>query len=385
MTLSPIDAFGFQIPRNLKFGRGIARSMVSDIAAYGKRIVLVHGADASRSAWLREALQGAGATVLSASCTNEPDLDALNAALGELRGQEFDAVVMLGGGSVLDFGKALAALLPAGTDPLQHLEVVGQGLPLPAKPLPSVAIPTTAGTGAEMTKNAVIAVPDRRVKVSLRDVDMIPDLAIVDPALTDGCPKSVTLAAGLDAVTQVIEPYLCSAPNPFTDALCQTAIPRGLAAVVRLMEQEDEAARDNLALCSVIGGISLANSGLGAVHGFAGPLGGWTGGAHGAICGTLLPHVLAANEGLVSDAAKPRFNWVREQIADALGCDAHKAFGELANWIRQQGLPTLADMGLVAEDFPVVARQAMQSSSMRKNPVDLSEGDLVDILTKATQ
>jgi alcohol dehydrogenase class IV len=266
---------------------------------------------------------------------------------------------------------------------MDHLEVVGRGLPLAAPPLPLAALPTTAGTGAEVTRNAVIEVPEHRRKVSLRDRRMLPDLAIVDPALTDGTPKGVTLASGLDAVTQVIEPYVSSRANPLTDALCRDAIPRGLGALVRLMAAEDAGARDAMAWTSLCGGLALANSGLGAVHGLAGVLGGVTGAPHGAICGRLLPGVLAANRAAAGGRAADRLAEVEGWIGAALGVPAGEAVAALARWCDAQGLPRLAGMGLAEAECDAVAEAAGASSSMRGNPVALPPATLAAVLRAA--
>ena len=266
--------FGITAPGRILFGRGEAAKAPKLVRAYGARGVVVHGANAARAAWLVDAL---GPGVLTIACQGEPTLADLTAALATARDHRPDWVVAIGGGAALDLGKALAGLIPAPGDPMQHLEVVGQGLPLTADPLPFVALPTTSGTGAEVTKNAVIGLPDHGRKVSLRDDRMVARLAIVDPALTDGCPWAVTLPSGLDAVTQVIEPYVSCKATPYTDALARPAIGPGLAALMRLQAGEDAQARDGLAWVSLCGGLALANSGLGAVHGFVGVIGGMTG------------------------------------------------------------------------------------------------------------
>jgi hypothetical protein len=266
---------------------------------------------------------------------------------------------------------------------LAHLEVVGQGLPLDHAPMPFIAIPTTAGTGAEVTKNAVIAVPEARRKVSLRDPRMIADVAIVDPALTDGTPWAVTLASGLDAVTQVIEPYVSPKANALTDALCRDAIPRGLKALCRLREGESSEARDAMALVSLYGGLALANAALGAVHGLAGPIGGMSGAPHGAVCGRLLPFVLACNAERATGDASGRLAQVSEWIADALGGTADQAPARLVDWAEAAGLPGLAAMGVREADHEDLAQAAVGSSSMKGNPVPLEVADLVALMRDA--
>lgn len=377
-----MPSFSFLTATEILFGRGQAAEAAPRAASLGKRVALVHGAKAERADWLADALEAAGCSVTRLSIPREPDMPLIEAALAEARGAE--VVVALGGGAVIDAGKAVAALLPAPRPMLDHLEVVGRGLPLDLPPLPFIAIPTTAGTGAEVTRNAVIGVPEHRRKVSLRDPRMLPRLAIVDPALTDGLPRPITLASGLDAITQVIEPYICTRANPLTDALCRDAIPKGLAALQRLMQAEDAAARDAMAWVSLCGGLALANAGLGVVHGLAGPLGGLASAPHGAICGVLLPHALTLNRARVTDPAlAARIGEVLGWIGTAFGCPPEQAAARLADWSRDCGLPALSALGVTPEDCASAARAAASSSSMKANPAPLSEDDLAALLAAA--
>lgn len=379
-----LPAFSFMTATEILFGRGQAAQAAGRVAGLGRRLLLVHGATAARAEWLLRALTDAGAEVRGFAVPHEPDMALIEAGLAHARAMRADVVVALGGGAVIDAGKAIAALVPAPRPVIDHLEVVGKGLPLDELPLPFVAMPTTAGTGAEVTRNAVISVPEERRKVSLRDPRMLPRLAIVDPALTDGCPRAVTLASGLDAITQVIEPYVSTRANALADALCRDAIPRGLAALIRLMEAEDKAARDEIAWVSLSGGIALANAGLGAVHGLAGPLGGLSNAAHGAICGALLPQVLVANRRAVTDPALAgRLDEVGRWIGAAFGTDRDdltEAASRLARWSRAAGLPGLAELGISAGDRETAAGAAAASSSMKSNPALLSADVLADIM-----
>lgn len=367
--------FALSQPPRIRFGRGEARAALPEIAALGRRAVVVHGRDAERTAWLGDGLHGLGVAVTRLACPREPTLDMLEAALPSARSA--DVVVAVGGGAAIDLGKAVAALATAPGSALDHLEVVGLGRPLRHAPLPFVAIPTTAGTGAEVTKNAVIDVPEHRRKVSLRDERMIARLAVVDPVLTDHCPKGVTLASGLDALVQVIEPYVSLRANPYTDALCRAAIPVGLAALRRLMAGEDPEARDAMAWVSLCGGLALANAGLGAVHGLAGVIGGMTGAPHGAICGALLPHVLRMN---AARAPSDRLAEVTDRITEVFGAGGIAAF---ETWIHDQGLPRLSALGLEPVDHAQVADAALGASSMKANPVPLPTADLIAILQAA--
>lgn len=374
-------SFAVLQPPRILFGRGTAAQAWPAAQGFGPRGLVVHGASPGRAAAvLGGRIFDENSGLLAVSVAGEPDLPALEAALARARAHAPDWVLAIGGGSVLDMGKALAALVPAPGGPMDHLEIVGRGLPLPAPPLPFVAVPTTAGTGSEATRNAVIGLPDRGRKISLRDDRMIARVAVVDPGLTDRCPRAVTLASGLDAVTQVIEPWLSCKATPWTDAIARPVLAPGLAALVRLMQGEEAGARDALAWTSLCGGLALANAGLGAVHGLAGVIGGRTGAAHGAICGALLGPVLAMNRRL---APGPRVEEVCGLIAGVLGCGAAEAPARLAAWARAEGLPGLAEQGLRPADHRAVAEAALEASSMKGNPVQPSAADLIAVLEAA--
>jgi alcohol dehydrogenase class IV len=378
-----ITPFQLLVPPRILFGRGEAAKAAGLAAGFSGSAFLVHGRGSARAAWLVRDLQAQGVTVATFACPREPDLPLLESALAAARGCGAGVVLGLGGGAVIDLAKAVAGLAPGKGAVLDHLEGVGRALPLTAPPLPFIALPTTSGTGSEATKNAVIDVPEHRRKVSLRDDRMLARVAIVDPALTDGCPREVTLASGLDALTQVIEPYLCARPNPATDALARAAIPQGAAALVRLMQAEDPAARDALAWVSLSGGIALANAGLGAVHALAGVIGGMTGAAHGAICGTLLPFVLQTNARALPPGhpATARFAEVEAMLSAAFGPGPGSA--ALQGWSRTAGLPGLDALGLKTDDHQAVAEAAIAASSMRANPVALGVEALRAVLAAA--
>ncbi|MDO9526228.1 MAG: iron-containing alcohol dehydrogenase [Gemmobacter sp.] len=377
--------FAITTPPRILFGRGQAAQAPALVAAFGARGLVIHGANPARAAWLLEALAALGCDVMHLPCAEEPSLALLETTLAEARRHLPDWVVGLGGGAAIDLAKAVAALIPAPGGAMDHLEVVGRGLPLAADPLPFVAIPTTSGTGAEVTKNAVIGLPEHGRKVSLRDDRMLARLAIVDPALTDHTPWAVTLASGLDAVTQVIEPYISAKATPYTDAISLPAIAPGLAALMTLQGAEDPAARDALAWTSLAGGLALANGGLGAVHGLAGVVGGQTGAAHGAICGALLGPVLAANRSAAEpgSTAADRISRVCDLLAPVLHSAPADVPQALARWIRGAGLPALSAQGLRHDDWAQVATSSLTSSSMKGNPVPLTIADLVAILSAA--
>ena len=226
----------------------------------------------------------------------------------------------------------------------------------------------------------VIGLPDHGRKVSLRDDRMLARLAIVDPALTDDCPRKVTFASGLDALTQVIEPFVSTRATPFTDVLIRPAIPLGINALMQLMRHEDAQARDDLAWVSLCGGLALANSGLGAVHGLAGVIGGMTPAAHGAICGALLGPILQINRARTTGAAQARLTEVCEILAVALGTTPANAPKALQHWAAASGLPGLRAQRLQLRDYAAVAEAALASSSMKTNPAMLSKADLQAVL-----
>ncbi|MTH78120.1 iron-containing alcohol dehydrogenase [Paracoccus aestuariivivens] len=376
-----MNSFGFALPGRVIFGRGEAQKAPSLIRSFGTRGIVVHGADGRRAAWLVEALRAEGSEVQTIACASEPTLAMLEAALAQAKEFRANWVAGLGGGAALDLGKALAGLIPAPGGAMDHLEVVGKGLPLAVAPLPYIALPTTAGTGAEATRNAVIGLPEHGRKVSVRDERMLPRIAIVDPALTDHCPRAVTLASGLDALAQVIEPYISAKATPFTDALVRPVIEPGLRALVRLMQAEDTRARDYLAWTSLCGGIALANGGLGAVHGLAGVIGGVTPAAHGAICGALLGPVLQMNRRLVENSE--RIEEVCSIVSGVLGGRVEDAPDTLAKWARGSGLLGLQAQGLDPAQHASVADASLASSSMKGNPVSPSVSELVHVLSEA--
>ncbi|WP_413874903.1 iron-containing alcohol dehydrogenase [Albidovulum sp.] len=343
--------FAVAQPGRIRFGRGEARAALPEIAGFGRRAFVVHGRASGRADWLAAGLGALGLSVTPHPCPREPTLSMLEAAVAAAEGAE--VVIALGGGAAIDLGKAVAALVPVPGGALDHLEVVGRGLPLERVPLPFVAMPTTAGTGAEATRNAVIDAPERRRKVSLRDDRMIARLAVVDP-------------------------WLSTRATPYTDALCRAAIPMGLAALRWLMAAEDAAARDAMAWVSLSGGLALSNAGLGAGHGLAGVVGGMTGAAHGAICGALLPHALRANAARAPSAGMAE---VQGWIGAAFG--AADGIAALEDWMHAEGLPRLSAPGLGREDHPTVADAARGASSMRANPAALSPADLAAILAAA--
>jgi alcohol dehydrogenase class IV len=319
----------------------------------------------------------------------EPTTDLVSQGTQRAREAGCDLVVGIGGGSAIDAGKAIAALLTNGGEPLDYLEVIGRGQPLAKPPAPYIAIPTTAGTGAEVTKNAVLTSPEHQVKVSLRSNLTLPRLAIVDPELTYTVPPDITASTGLDALTQVIEPFVSHMASPLTDAICREGIRRGARSLRRAFENGGDAvAREDMAITSLFGGLALANSKLGAVHGFAGPLGGMFHAPHGAICGRLLPHVMATNvqalqERESGNSALQRYDEVAQILIGTPKATAHDG----VSWIRALcatlDVPPLSAHGVTADDFPLIIEKASQASSMKGNPAKLNAEEMEQILRQA--
>ena len=382
-------AFEFATAQRIIVGAGTARQAPHIVTSLGSRPLVVTGRNPARAEWFISALRQSGRPFHVVHVHREADVAfaAEGAALAQQHA--VDVVVAIGGGAALDAGKAIAALATNGGDPLQYLEVVGQGRPLEAPPLPCVAIPTTAGTGSEVTRNAVLLVPSARMKVSLRSPLMLPRAAIVDPELTYGLPPAVTASTGLDALTQLIEPFISARANPMTDAFCREGIPRGARSLRRACAHPNDAdARQALAIASLFGGLALANAGLGAVHGCAAPIGGMFSAPHGAVCAALLPHVMRGNlralrARAAGGPALVRVDELGRLLTGHAGACADDALAWLDAIVADLTIPPLSAYGLTARDVPAICQRAMQSSSMKGNPVALSADELAEMVSAA--
>lgn len=300
-----------------------------------------------------------------------------------------DIVISIGGGSVMDTGKAVAAMLTNAGDLEDYLEVVGAGKAITERPAPHIAVPTTAGTGAEVTRNAVLGVPEYKVKVSMRSELMLPTAAVVDPELTYSMAPGLTASTGFDAVTQLIEAYVSNKASALTDGICLEGLARAGGCLRAAYEDGgNAAAREGMAIASLFGGLALANAKLGAVHGLAGPLGGMIGAAHGAICAGLLECVMEANIAALRERAADSPGVARYgRVAAALTGDVRASATDALAWAAEHRealkIPNLAELGLAEKDFEEAAAKAQKSSSMKGNPIELSCGELADILRKA--
>jgi alcohol dehydrogenase class IV len=380
--------FEFATSTRILFGTETIHDLAPNAVTMGKHCLLVLGKHVP-VATLVDELTAHGLAVTRFCVSGEPSVATALDGVRAAHGANCDLVIACGGGSVLDTGKAIAALVTNPGDLLDYLEVVGKGKPLAHAPAPFIAIPTTAGTGSEVTRNAVLSVPEKHVKVSLRSPLMLPRLAIVDPELTYSVPPDITASTGLDALTQLIEPYVCHTPNPITDAICIEGISRAARALPRAYHAgRDAVAREEMALASLFGGIALANAKLGAVHGFAGVLGGTLGVPHGAICARLLPFVMQTNLAALSARAPGSPTLARyARVAQLLTGNAKACAEDGVAWVHQLcaelKIPPLANWSLDESQFDAVLAQARNASSMKGNPIMLTDDELRTILQQA--
>jgi alcohol dehydrogenase class IV len=381
--------FEFATATRILFGAGVRRELPAIAARAGRRALVVSGRSADRGDRVAAALCEKGLSCVTWRVHGEPTIEAVVAGRDRARAERCDLVVSVGGGSVIDAGKAVAALAANGGDPLDYLEVIGKGQPLERAALPFIAVPTTAGSGAEVTRNAVLTSPDRAVKVSLRSPLMLPAAAIVDPELTYDLPPAITAATGLDALAQLIEPYLSARSSPLIDPWCLDGIGRAARSLsVAVRDGSNAAARSDMAFASLLGGLALANAALGAVHGFAGPIGGRFTAPHGAVCAALLPHVLRVNVAALTSRNPggdhlARADRVAQLLTGRADARASDGVAHLDAMRRELGIPGLAACGLRAQDVSGLVAQARRSSSMRGNPIELTDQELTDILSSA--
>ncbi len=376
--------FVFATATRIVFGEGAVREAGAAARAMGRRALIVTGASGERARGLIAELQGESFAV-----AGEPSVERVREGVASARAAGCDMVVAMGGGSAIDAGKAIAALLANPGDPLEYLEVIGQGRPLAHAPAPFLAIPTTAGTGSEVTMNAVLASAEHRVKASLRNPSMLPRLAIVDPELTFDLPRSVTASTGLDALTQVIEPYVSVRANALTDLYCVEGIRRAAGALPRVWANgQDREARRDMAFTSLLGGLSLANAGLGAVHGFAAPLGGMFPAPHGAACAAVLPHAMEVNVRALRQRdpegrALARYGEIGRLLTGRPGATAEDGAAWVREVCRRLEIPPLRAWGVSEADVPVLVEKAARASSMKGNPLPLTSAELTEIISLA--
>lgn len=357
--------------------------------AHSPRALVIAPARAGLADPLFDVLAGSNVEWKSFEVGGEPTVEMVRAATAAAREAGCNLVIGFGGGSVMDTAKAVAAMLTNAGDLIDYLEVIGASQPLSEASAPCITVPTTAGTGAEVTRNAVLACPEHRVKVSLRSPLMLPWLAVVDPRLTHGLPPAETAYTGLDALTQLVEPYVSIRANPLTDGLCREGLARAARSLRRAYEHGDDAvAREDMSLASLFSGLALANAGLGAVHGLAAPLGGMFNAPHGALCAALLPAVMATNiEALRArepgNVALKRYDEIGRILTGDPQADAEDGVAWVRELCGSLRIPSLRAHGVTEREVDIVVEKASTASSMKGNPVRLTEDELLAIVNKA--
>src|SRR5687767_2802799 len=388
-TGKPMYSFEFATADRIIFGAGKLNELGKQIEGRAKRLLLVRGHSSDAIPRVREILSAHEIPYTEFQIHGEPTVEVVRE--GMKAAHECDMVIGLGGGSVLDAGKAIAALLTNPDDIFDYLEVVGKGQPLVHAPLPYIAIPTTAGTGSEVTRNAVIESTEQKVKVSLRSPLMLPHIALVDPELTYNLSPAITASSGLDALTQLIEPFVSMKANPMTDTICREGIHHAARSLRRAYENgADKGAREGMSLASLFGGLALANAALGAAHGFAGPLGGMLHAPHGALCARFLPLVMEANIKALEmrqpeHPALGRYVEIARILTgepEATPYDGVKWTSDLVNDLK---IPRLSAYGMKPEDFALreAVQKTQKANSFKGNPIVLSEMELTEIVEKA--
>jgi alcohol dehydrogenase class IV len=381
--------FEFATATRIVFGAGSLREVAAAARALGRRALLLTGESLERARPLMRLLRDAGVGSFHFMAAGEPCVSTVREGANYGRLYKLEMVIAMGGGGVIDSGKAIAAMMTNPGKVSDYLEVIGLGQPLTVPAAPCIAIPTTAGTGAEVTRNAVLASPQHHVKVSMRSPLMLPRLAVIDPELTLSLPPAITASTGLDALTQLIEPFVSIRANPMTDAFCRDGLLRVRRSLRRAFHHGDEIeARTDMAMAALLGGLSLANAGLGVVHGFAGPIGGMFPAPHGAVCAALLPAGIMANLKALrardrDGEAVRRYDEVGHILTGRPTAGGDDVFYWVSELCTELGLPPLKRYGISEGDVEPLVEKAMKASSMKANPIALTSEELAEALRMA--
>jgi alcohol dehydrogenase class IV len=386
-----MSSFEFATANRIIFGAGKLNGLADQLKGRAKRLLLVCGNSSDAIPRVREILSAQDIPFDEFHVHGEPTVDTASEGVSLALEHGSDVVIGLGGGSVLDAGKAISALATNRGDIFDYLEVVGKGQPLTSAPLPYIAIPTTAGTGTEVTRNAVLESPSHGVKVSLRSPLMLPSIALVDPELTYSLPPEITASSGLDALTQLIEPFVSIKANPMTDAICREGMRHAAQSLRQAYHNGADpygSAREGMALASLFGGMALANAALGAVHGFAGPLGGMLHAPHGAICARLLPLVMEANIKALESRqpehiAIQRYTEIAQIITGYGDASARDGVAWVTALVHELKIPPISAHGMSETQIPEAVEKTLNASSFKGNPIALNEGELKEILERA--
>ena len=383
-----MNRFEFATAGRIIFGRGVSQEL-GQVLQEGSRVFLVHGSDQANARLVQDILLERKCTVAQADVSGEPTLDSIQECIRLANDFTPNWVVSVGGGSAIDTGKATAGLLGNEGNILDYLEVVGKGLSLQKPGVPMIAVPTTAGTGSEVTRNAVIALKEQKIKVSLRSPLLLPWVALVDPDLTKSMPPELTASTGMDALAQVLEPFVSIRANPLADGFCTEGLQRSARSLVNAFQDgNDIEAREDMALASLMGGLALANAGLGTVHGFAAAIGGRFEAPHGAICARLLPGVVKANVAAMrqrepANPALARYERSSQLLTGKDDVTIASAIKWLEWLLEALKIPYLRSYGITGSDIPILVANTAAASSTKANPIKLNENELTRILVEA--
>jgi len=380
--------FEFSTTGRIIFGNGTIKQLPNYASSLGKNALVVCGKNSDRINPIVDSLNRAGIKTLVFSVSTEPTIPLIINGIQRARSDNCNLVIGIGGGSVIDAGKIISAMITNRGDLLEYLEVIGEGKNISHLPAPYIAIPTTAGTGAEVTCNAVLASPEHKVKVSMRNSLMYPRIAMVDPELTYTMPPTITASTGLDALTQLLEAYVSNKANPLTDGICIEGLKRAGHSIYAAYKSGDKSAREEMCIASLFSGLALANAKLGAVHGLAAPIGGMFSAPHGMICARLLPFVFETNINSLakndsSSNSLKQFDTAAQILTNNTNASAMDAISWLKSICTEMKIPALKEFGIKENDISVIVQQAKKSSSTKGNPIELTDEELVRILQQA--
>lgn len=379
-------SFNFTTAGRIIFGPGSAAQLGEVVTALGERVFVITGTHTSID---EPPLAGLAREMAIWRSSGEPTVEGVRAAVAAAREFAPDVIVGLGGGSIIDTAKSVGILLRNDGDLMDYLEVIGRGHTLASQSVPVIAVPTTSGTGAEVTANSPIYSAKHKLKASLRNSAMLPNTAIVDPDLTLSCPPSVTASSGLDALTQCIEPYTSCQANPLTDILSLEGLRRARAGLrAAHTDGSNRRAREDMAFCSLLAGLSLANAKLGAAHGIAAPVGGLTGAPHGNVCAAVLAacteiNIRAMKEREPQNPSIARYDEVARQLTGNPDATAEEGVAWIRETVSLLGVGGLASLGLTDEMLETATKGALAASSMKGNPIVLTHAEVHEILTSS--
>jgi alcohol dehydrogenase class IV len=386
--LDQVIHFDFSTAGRILFGNGTVRE-IKNVTPDHVRVLLVQGPESINAGRIKRLLEDKDCQITSFVVAGEPTVALIEAGTELARSGPVQWVISVGGGSVIDAGKAIAAMATNPGSITDYLEVIGKSWTLTNPSLPMAALPTTAGTGSEVTRNAVITAPEGKMKVSLRGASILPRVAIVDPELALSLPPAVTASTGMDALAQVLEPFVSRRANAFTDQFCREGLSRTRRSLTRAFHDgNDLAAREDMSFASLLGGLALANAGLGAVHGFASPIGGMFPAPHGAVCARLLPAVVRTNVEALrgrepESSVLSRYHEAAHILTGKEDAPIEEGIAWLENLVKELYIPPLSNYGISENDIPAIVAKSITASSMKTNPIQLTEFELEKILRQS--